>query len=102
MTQWVESERQNEVPTTALVGHWENRAQVFPVGADKLCPVHQGAGTHAEKKVAGRAEAVTRGSVTGTHFHWKLIHMQSTIVNQTLNIAFQSKNLLRLGKKKSY
>lgn len=70
---------------------WENRAQVFPVGADKLCPAHQGAGTHAEKKVAGRAEAVTRGSVTGTHFHWKLIYMQSTIVNQTLNIAFHSK-----------
>lgn len=63
----------------------------FPVGADKLCPAHQGAGTHAEKKVAGRAEAVTRGSVTGTHFHWKLIYMQSTIVNQTLNIAFHSK-----------
>lgn len=89
MTQWVESERQNEVPTAAL---WFGaRAQVFPVGADKLCPAHQGAGTHAEKKVAGRAEAVTRGSVTGTHFHWKLIYMQSTIVNQTLNIAFHSK-----------
>lgn len=66
---------------------WENRAQVFPVGADKLCPTHQGAGTHAEKKVAGRV----CGSVTGTHFQWKLIYMHSTVVNQTLNIAFHSK-----------
>lgn len=52
---------------------WENSAQVFPVGADKPCPAHQGAGTHAEKKVAGRAEVVTCGSVTVKHFHWKLI-----------------------------